>query len=346
MADLIDVHSHFLTDEYVAEATRAGHDRPDGMPRWATWSASDHLALMDRIGVRTSVLSISAPGVHFGDDAAAGRLARHVNEHAMDVAHRHPGRFAHFAALPLPDVAAALKELSHALDVLGSAGVAVLTNVLGVYLGDERYAEVYAELDRRRATVFVHPVQPPNWQAVAQDRPRPMLEYIFESARAANNLVMGGILTSYPNVNWIFSHSGGALPVLVERIQLFRDVFLGSAPGPSVAEQLGGLWYDIAGTPFPNAVPALVRAFGDQQVLYGSDYCWTPQPGVLAQVASIDNAPQPDGTTWRALTTRNAERLLNWEPAAARSAHRAAARSVTDRGLPDPPEPSAAGRSS
>jgi predicted TIM-barrel fold metal-dependent hydrolase len=310
MEDLIDVHSHFLTEEYVIAATGAGYVRPEGMPRWATWSAADHLALMDRVGVRTAVLSISAPGTHFGDDAAARRLTRHVNEFAVGLVGRHPGRFAHFASLPLPDVGGALAELTHALDVLGSDGIALLTNARGVYLGDERYTELYAELDRRGGTVFVHPVAPPNWRLVSLDRPRPMLEYIFDSARAASNLVLRGVLTRYPNINWIFSHSGGALPVLTERIQLFRDMLMGAEAGPPVSAQLGELWYDIAGTPFPAAVPALVRAFGDRRVLYGGDYCWTPADGVLAQVASIDAAPPPAGADWRTLTTRNAERLL------------------------------------
>jgi len=330
MDDLIDVHSHFLTEEYVAAATSAGYERPEGMPRWAAWSVPEHLALMDQTGVRTSVLSVSAPGTHFGDDTAARHLTRHVNEFAIDLVHRYPDRFAHFASLPFPDVSGSLTELAHALDNLGSDGIALLTNARGTYLGDERYQEVYAELDRRGATVFVHPVSPPNWQAVSPDRPRPMLEYIFDSARAASNLVLGGTLTRYPNITWIFTHSGGALPVLAERIQLFGDLLSGDllsgtllsgAPqfgdtqfgdpaGPTVTEQLGELWYDLAGTPFPHAAPALVRAFGDQRVLYGSDYCWTPVPGVLSQIASLDAAPQPGDTTWRALTTRNAERLL------------------------------------
>jgi predicted TIM-barrel fold metal-dependent hydrolase len=310
MTDLIDVHSHFLTEQYVAAATRAGHERPEGMPRWAAWSASEHLALMDKAGVRTSVVSISAPGTHFGDDAAARRLTRHVNEFGADLVREHPGRFAHLASLPFPDVDGSLTELAHALDVLGSDGVAVLTNAHGIYLGDARYEDVYAELDRRGVTVFVHPVSPRNWEAVCLDRPRPMLEFIFDSARAACDLALRGILTRYPNINWIFSHSGGALPVLVERIQLFRDLLMSDAAGPSVAEQLGGIWYDIAGTPFPNAVPTLVRAFGDERVLYGSDYCWTPGPAVMSQVTSVDTAPQPTGTTWRALTTRNAARLF------------------------------------
>ena len=323
VTDLIDVHSHFLTPEYVAAATDAGHDLPEGMPGWAAWSAAEHLALMDRAGIRTSVLSISAPGTHFGDDAAARRLTRHVNEFGAELVRTRPDRFAQFASLPFPDVGGSLAELTHALDVLGSQGIALLSNARGVYLGDERYEEVYAELDRRRATVFVHPVSPPNWRSCALGRPAPMLEFIFDSARAAADLVLRGVLTRYPNINWIFSHSGGALPVLVERIQLFRDVVPGVAGDragdwagdwggaePSVAAQLGGLWYDTAGTPFPSAVPALVRAFGDQRVLYGSDYCWTPAPAVLAQVASLDAAPPSDGTTWRDRTTRNAECLL------------------------------------
>ncbi|MPZ83076.1 MAG: amidohydrolase family protein [Actinophytocola sp.] len=310
MTDLIDVHSHFVTDEYVAAAVEAGHVRPQGMPGWATWSTSEHLALMDQTGVRTAILSISAPGVHFGDDVAARRLARHVNEFARIVVSDHPGRFAHFASLPFPDVDGSLAELVYALDVLGSDGVAVLTNAHGVYLGDGRYEQVYAELDRRGATVFVHPVEPVNWQVVSLDRPRPMLEFIFDSARAASDLVLSGVLSRYPRINWIFSHSGGALPVLVERIQVFCDLFMDLAEPPTVAEQLGGLWYDIAGTPFPNAVPALVRAFGDQRVLYGSDYCWTPAPGTKSQVESVDAAVQPDGTTWRALTTRNAGQIF------------------------------------
>ncbi len=311
MTELIDVHSHFVTEEYVRAATRAGHEQPEGMPRWASWSAVEHLALMDQAGVRTSILSVSSPGTHFGDDTAARRLSRRMNEFAVEQVQAHPGRFGHFASLPFPDVRGSLVELAYALDVLGSDGVALLSNAHGVYLGDERYEPVYAELNRRGATVFVHPVSPPNWQAVSLNRPRPMVEFLFDSARAASDLVLRGVLSRYPDIQWVFSHSGGALPVLVERIQLFGAMLPGGlADGRPVSEQLGGLWYDIAGTPFPHAAAALVRAFGCEQVLYGSDYCWTPVAGVLSQVASIDAAPQPEGQTWRALTTGNAERLI------------------------------------
>jgi len=103
---LVDVHAHFLTDAYVVAARAAGHIHPDGMAGWPPWSAGEHLRLMDRWRVATAMLSISSPGTHFGDDAAARRLTREVNEAGAAISRAYPGRFGHFASLPLPDVPA------------------------------------------------------------------------------------------------------------------------------------------------------------------------------------------------------------------------------------------------
>ncbi|WP_061299660.1 amidohydrolase family protein [Herbidospora cretacea] len=311
-AELIDVHAHFVTADYVEAASAGGHVTPDGMPRWPSWSPEEHLRLMDAHGIRTAMLSISSPGTHFGDDAAARKLSRQVNDHAADVVRRHPGRFGHFAALPLPDVAGSLAELAYALDDLGSDGVALMSNAHGRYLGDPAYEPLWAELDRRRAVVFVHPTSPVNHEQVAMGRPRPMLEFIFDTTRTVSDLVFTGVLTRHPGIRWVFTHGAGTLPLLADRMELFRTAFNGGSPDdPTVVEQVAKLWFDIAGTPFPRQVPALTRAFGADQVLYGSDYCFTPIPAVAGQVASIDAADQPGETTWRALTTANARRLLS-----------------------------------
>jgi predicted TIM-barrel fold metal-dependent hydrolase len=308
---LIDVHAHFVTDRYVAAARAAGHDHPDGMPGWPSWSVAEHLALMDDAGIGTSILSISSPGTHFGDDAQARALTREVNEFGAGIVRDNPGRFGQFASLPLPDVDGALDELAYALDELGSDGVAVESNAHGTYLGDDRFAPVWAELDRREAVVFVHPTSPVGHEHVAVGRPRPMLEFIFDTTRTVSDLALTGTLRRYPSIRWVFTHGGGALPLLADRIELFRTAFMGDgAEAPTVPEQLSALWYDIAGTPFPNQVPALVSAFGDDKVLYGSDYCWTPAGAARAQVATVDDAAKPAGDSWRALTTRNAGRLL------------------------------------
>jgi predicted TIM-barrel fold metal-dependent hydrolase len=308
---LIDVHAHFVTDGYVEAAKAAGHTSPDGMPGFPSWDVGAHLELMDQWGVRTSVLSISSPGVHFGDDQAARALAREVNEFGAQTVREHPSRFGHFASLPLPDVSGSIEEAGYALEELGSYGLAIETNAAGSYLGDQRYERLWTELDKRRAVVFVHPTSPQCADAVSLGRPRPMLEFIFDSTRAVSDMVFSGVLERYPHIQWIFTHGGGALPLLADRLELFRTVFMGGDPSEaSVPEQVGRLWFDMAGTPFPNQVPALVKAFGTERLLYGSDYCWTPAGGTAAQIRSIDSATQPEGDSWRALTTRNALRIM------------------------------------
>jgi 6-methylsalicylate decarboxylase len=123
---MIDLHAHFLTESAVEAARAAGHTTPDGMPAGPTWSVDAHLALMDAVGIERAIVSLSSPGVHFGDDAAARALARETNAFAAGL----PDRFGHLAILPLPDVDGALAELPVAFDE-GAAGVVLLSNAAG-----------------------------------------------------------------------------------------------------------------------------------------------------------------------------------------------------------------------
>jgi predicted TIM-barrel fold metal-dependent hydrolase len=198
---LVDVHAHFVTERYVAAATAAGHEHPDAMPGWPQWNTAAHLDLMDSGRIQTSILSVSSPGTHFGDDRAARTLSREVNECATRLRASHPTRFGHFASLPLPDIDGALHEIEYALETLNADGFAVETNHHGAYPGDNRYEPVWAELDRRRTVVFVHPTSPPNASAVSLGRPRPMLEFLFDSARAASDLVFTGTLLRHPGTS-------------------------------------------------------------------------------------------------------------------------------------------------
>ncbi|MFJ3207317.1 amidohydrolase family protein [Streptomyces flaveolus] len=309
----VDVHAHFVTDSYVRQARAAGHELPDGVPAWPGWSAEAHLELMDRVGIRTAILSVSSPGVHFGDDAAARRLAREMNEEAARVTAEHPGRFGFFASLPLPDVDGALTEVAYAFDELGADGVVLETNTHGVYLGDARLETLFAELGRRRAVVFLHPTSPVCWERSALGRPRPMVEFIFDTARTVTDLLMAGTLERHPGLQVIVPHCGGALPVLADRINGFMKLFLpaGAGDAPDAVEQLRRLHYDMAGPAFPRQAPALLSLVEPDRLLYGSDYCWTPAHGVDAHVATVDAAPVPAGAAdWRSLTTANALRLL------------------------------------
>jgi predicted TIM-barrel fold metal-dependent hydrolase len=133
----IDVHAHYLPQPYRAALLAAGHDRPDGFPQVPAWSVEEHVDAMDRLGIATSLLSISSPGVYFGDETNARNLAREMNEIGRRAVMDHPGRFGLFASLPLPDVDAAIAEIAYCVDRVGvfarllevDASVDVLRNV-------------------------------------------------------------------------------------------------------------------------------------------------------------------------------------------------------------------------
>jgi 6-methylsalicylate decarboxylase len=317
---LIDIHSHFIPDWYAEEARTAGYvESIDGMPGWPAWTAEAHLALMDEHGIERSLLSLSAPGVHFGDDAAAADLARRTNEFAAQLVAQRPDRFGFFASLPIPAVSGSLAEAVRSFDELGADGIAVKTNTHGVYLADPLLEPLWNALDERSAVVFVHPTAAPGAEHTAFGRPSPMVEYLFDTTRTFVDLAISGVLERYPRIRWIAPHSGGVLPLVADRVSMFQSIFGANLPGerPNVSAKtlavaLPKLWFDIAGTPLPAAVPGLVRAAGQDHLLYGSDWCFTPAPLVAQHIATLDSGwgdlTQPG---WRELTTLNALALLN-----------------------------------
>jgi predicted TIM-barrel fold metal-dependent hydrolase len=109
-ADKIDVHAHYLPQVYRDALVTAGQTQPDGIPALPDWSEAQAIDAMDKLDVRLAILSISSPGVHFGDAHAAGALARAVNETGAQITAANPDRFGFFAALPLPEIDAAVAE--------------------------------------------------------------------------------------------------------------------------------------------------------------------------------------------------------------------------------------------
>src|SRR5512147_1869105 len=115
----IDTHAHFTIPKLYDLATARGVQQPT----LKDWSPAKMLAEMEEGGVATSIISISDPGVHFGDNMAARALARECNEAGAKVVRDYPGRFGLFAVLPLPDVDGSMKELEYALDTLKADGI-------------------------------------------------------------------------------------------------------------------------------------------------------------------------------------------------------------------------------
>jgi predicted TIM-barrel fold metal-dependent hydrolase len=289
----IDVHAHFVPDFYRQAAIKAGEIKPNGMPGWPAWDSESALATMDRLELSAAVLSIAPPGVNFGDAASARSLARAVNEAGARAVASRPARFGLMASLPLPDTDASLREIEYALGTLKADGVALLTNYQGRHLGDALFDPVFAELDRREAVVSIHPTSACAACAGDLPYPAPLIEFMFETTRAVTHLLFSGTLARYPKIRFIVPHAGAALPTLSDRITgTIPALGLSNPPSPDqVAALLRGLHYDLAGYVVPKMLPSLLEVAPVQQLLYGSDWPFTPEPVVRHLALQLDATP-------------------------------------------------------
>ncbi|MFF5671799.1 amidohydrolase family protein [Streptomyces hygroscopicus] len=270
----IDVHQHIVPPVWAKALDSRGLDSGG----WAipAWSPRDALAMMDQQGIATGVLSVTAPGVHLGSDQDGRTLARAVNEYGAEVVKDRPDRFGHFASVPLPDIDGAVAEAVHALDTLGADGVVLMSNAHGRYLGDPHFEPLWAELDRRRANVFVHPAQPP--MPLLPGTPAPLADYVFDTTRTALNLVLRGVMGRYPNVRVILSHGGGFLPYAAYRFSGLTSTAIDpDRDAEDVVRDLKRFHFDTALSASPSALPALLAFAEPGHVLYGSDWPFAPQ---------------------------------------------------------------------
>jgi predicted TIM-barrel fold metal-dependent hydrolase len=284
------------------------------MPYLPEWDPAAAVTMMDEVGIAAAALSLSSPGVDFlSDPASRTALTRAVNEDGAAAVAAYPARFGLLASLPLPDTDTSLAELAYAFDVLGADGVGLHTHYGQVYLGDPRLEPVMAALDRRGALVTIHPASPCGWEQVSFGRPRPMVEFLFDTTRAVVNLALNGVLDRYPAIRWVVPHAGAALPVLADRVSRLAPLISPPPDGedaPDVLGSLARLYYDLAGVPLPRALPALLNLVPAGQLVYGSDYPFTPAPTVAALAGAIAATDVLDEVTRAGALRDNAAALL------------------------------------
>ena len=192
----IDLHSHAITKGYLDYIKVNGAEMDEGFPIPA-WDAEQHIAFMDKAGIQTAVLTMPAPQPWFGDAEASAAVCRSYNEECAALKARYPGRFMFCAALPLPDVDAAIREAVYALDTLKADGIKLATNVNGQYLGVPELDTLFSVLNERGADVILHPHRPePINRQVMQQTPLAMQEYLSETTRAVANMPAPGPMST------------------------------------------------------------------------------------------------------------------------------------------------------
>lgn len=289
----IDVHHHFVPQIYKDALSALGSacPAPGYQPPIANWTIEHSLAQMDAAGIASAIVSVTTPGIHFGADAAAQKLARQCNDAGARMVADRPQRFGLFAALPLPDIEASLAEIAYALDQLKADGIGLYTSYErgGVkFLGDPAFATILEELDRRKALVFVHPTSCLCCTHLQPDIADAIIEYGTDTTRTIASLVFGGAAARYPHIRWIFCHAGGTMPYLIQRFIDFsgRDKSAMAAAMPQgVLHELTRFYYDLAQTAHPGPVGALRAIIPNSQILFGTDYPYGA--GCLDQVTRV-----------------------------------------------------------
>ncbi len=288
----IDTHAHYLPPAYRAAVAAAGLQTVDGGVTLPEWSADRHLAMMDSNHIATSILSLSSPSVQFLEGEKRTILARTVNEFGADLVAKHIGRFGLFLTLPLPDIDASLAEIDYGFDTLGADGVVLMTNAGGRYPGDPAYTPIFEALDRREAVVYLHPTSPCGHDAFDMGLPTPVIEFPFDTVRAAVSIIYSGLLRRFPRIRLILSHAGGSLPMLASRIASMSGLpIINPRPegGPAeVSEMLAAIYYDLALSANDTAVDALRHIAPDEHILFGTDFPFARGVGLDAHFSAFD----------------------------------------------------------
>ena len=302
-AQRIDIHHHFAPPAWVAEVK----GRPLLQTANTTWTPEKSIEDLDRAGSAAAVISITNPGLWFGDNQTTNRIARACNEYGAKLVQQYPTRFGLFAAMPLPDIDATLKEIAYAYDVLKVDGVGLFTSYGDTWLGNAAFRPVMEELNRRKAVVHVHPTAANCCRNLGYGTSPGSIEYGTDTTRAIIGVTFNGDTTRCPDIKFIWSHGGGSAPFLAGRIDGGSRNAKDRMPAGFMAEAKK-FFYDTAGAANRGAIASLLELVGTSQVLFGTDF---PPGGTnLAVAKAVADLGFFKDADLRAIERDNAVRLL------------------------------------
>ena len=301
---IVDIHAHLTPPEYIQDLNGTGLVLPPSL----NWSPAKHLEDMDRAGVDITILSVTTPGIWFGDVARARKMSRYTNDYGAHLVKTHGKRFGQFAAIPLPDTEGSLHEIEYGLDVLKADGIALFTSYDGKWLGDKAFDEVFAELNRRKAIVYVHPTSPACCVNTLPYIPDAMIEYGTDTTRAIVNYIFLGAARRFPDVKMIWSHAGGSMPYLIERFDQSEKLPSVRANVPDgFRAEARKFFYDTAQSANPVAMSGLRQVVPVSQILFGTD---VPFRNCVEHVKALESNGVFTQDELKGIWRSNAQRII------------------------------------
>jgi predicted TIM-barrel fold metal-dependent hydrolase len=309
-AGMIDVHFHLIPQFYREAVYEAGTGPAIG--RYPDWTPELALELMDRHGIALAMLSLGQPGVGFLPPDKAAVFGRRCNDYSAELIARHPQRFGCFGLLPMHDSAAAIAEARYCLETLRFEGISLFASYGEKFLGDAAFDPLLRYLDSRNAVVHVHPSLHPSSKSLDLPWPGFMIEYPFDTTRAAVNLLFSGALERFPNIRFILSHGGGTLPYLAWRLSVapMIDKRLQQRTREEIFAGLKTFWYDNALASGAAPMGALSRIAAKERIVFGSDWPFCNDRVVTEEIADFSAPDFLDPRTVAMIARDNALKLF------------------------------------
>jgi len=289
----IDIHVHLIPQFYQDAVYGAGAG--PAIARYPDWSPELALDLMDRSGIEVALLSLAQPGVQFGERTKAAALARRCNEYSAELNARWPTRFGSLAVVPMWDVNEAVAEIDHALGALKHQGICLFASYGGKFLGDKWFDPVLDALDERAAVVFVHPSLHPSSRTLELPWPGFMMEYLFDTTRAAVNLAFSGAMERFPRIRFVLAHAGALMPYFAWRLSVspMIDRRLEQLTPEQVYGRLRRFWYDNALSPTAETFECLKGVALPNQIVFGTDWPFANAAVTAEAVRTYEGVAMP-----------------------------------------------------
>jgi 6-methylsalicylate decarboxylase len=303
----LDLHHHFANPALIK---LMAEKKMSGWQTWTSYSPAKAIEDMDKGGVQASMISITTPGIWFGSAEETRKLARELNEYGAKMVSDFRGRFGLFAVLPFPNANDCLKEIEYAFDTLKADGVGLLSSYSNKWHGDAAFADVFRELNRRKAIVYTHAQVADCCQSLVAGINDTTIEYNTDTARTIISIIESGRAAECPDAKFIYSHAGGTILALPGRFlgqQASRANLAKQADPKSRLGQLRRFYYDTAGSTNPIQMTALRQLIGMSQIVFGTDFPFGKSASIAAglEESGVFNAEE-----LRAIDRGNALRLV------------------------------------
>lgn len=291
MSLTIDTHNHMLPNFFFEATNEKG--KPVGGSKPQEWTIEKSLAFMDQMGIDIAVTSISTPGIQLQDRNTSKELARRCNDFAASLIRQHPKRFGALASVPMPHLDDAIAEISYALDVLKLDGVVLFTNSQGIYLGDKQMKPLFQELQKRKATVFIHPNPSPDPIAHTLGITDNLIDFPSDTTRAIAQMHYGGTFAETPDVKYVLSHAGGTAPYLAGRFAIVDEMEImgDSSLTGTFAQTFRRLYWDTALAWTDPVINHLGHIAGLDKVVFGTDFPYIRSDLALKGKQKIESNP-------------------------------------------------------